>query len=227
MMGPLKLGLLESPQAWLAGACIAVLAVGGLCGLAYVEGGKAARIDCADKRATAAATAVQVIEKRDAAGDAVEAAAQVRSEATEQKLQVIEKGVIRYVEKNRSLRFGASSQVQQVQQVPHAGSAGGPPDDAASAGQGERPAQHAQEGAGPGGGECALDADGLRLWTAAGRGELPEPAGDLHTGLQPAARGAGLRLPGGPAGQPHGLDAGAASLQPPALGPDRLAHGRS
>ncbi len=145
------------------GAAVAALALlAALWAGGYRAGSNAAHLACVDDKAAAAAAAVELIGQREAAGAAVEQAAQAREQTREQTLQTIEKEVIRYVER---------------QPKPHAGTAGGP---AIGAGTAAPVAAHPQDAGLPG---CALDADGLRLWSAANRGDLPDPAGEADAAM--------------------------------------------
>lgn len=196
--------ILAAALKWLAGAWprLALYAAIALCaGLVlrgiYNAGARTERLACETEKQQLAAATLQSWGGRIEAGAQVEQAAQVRAEAREPRLQTIEREVIRYVERHRPAPAAPAT---------HPGNGLQPPDDPDSAA----------------GGQCALDADGLRLWSAAGRGELPGAAGLADPALQPAARGAGLRPPGAPARQPRAMDERAAPLPRPPFGLDRL-----
>lgn len=199
-MGPLKFGLLESPAAWLSGAAVLLGIVSGLCAWSYSAGRSDARTACEEANNAAIVAGAQDASARLENGHVAEVFAQARNATREQALQTVEKEVIRYVERK----------APKVQTASHAGSAGGPVSGAGSAGpQKDAPDADADR---PG---CGLDADGLRLWTAAGLGQLSAAAGGADAGLQLAARGTGLRLSAGSAGQPHPMDERAAPLPRP------------
>lgn len=156
----------------IAGVIAIMVAIFAPFGIGYHAGGNAARRDCAQAAAAQQQAEQAQIAQAEAAGAQVAQAAEVREQARDPGLQVIEKEVIRYVERKR-----ATAQ-------PHPGTAGGPPEDGATAGPAGPDPQNADR---PG---CGLDADGLRLWAAVNRGELPAPAGPT---------GATVRVgPGGP-----------------------------
>lgn len=207
--------ILAAALKWLAGAWprLALYAAIALCaGLflrgIYNAGARTERLACETEKQHLAAATLQSWGGRIEAGAQVEQAAQVRADVREPRLQTIEREVIRYVERHRTPAPDAPA--------PHAGTAGG------FAGNGLQPPPESEPGDPGDRGQCALDADGLRLWSAAGRGELPGAAGLADPALQPAARGAGLRPPGAPARQPRAMDERAAPLPRPPLGLDRL-----
>lgn len=188
--------ILAAALKWLAGNWprLALYAAIALCVGLFLRGihgmgARSERAACEVEKRELAGQALDAWRKADTAGAVVEQEAQAQSAVRDEAARVIEKEVIRYVERKRMERAAAAAQ--------HAGTAGGP------AGSGLQPPAEPGAGSGAGGGECALDADGLRLWAAAGRGELPDAAGPHDDGGAAAARGTGLRPPRGLAGEPR------------------------
>lgn len=191
----------------IAGLLAIVIAIAALLAIGYHTGGNAARRACEQAAAALQQAERAAVARAESAGAQVAQASEAREQLREPGLQVIEKEVIRYVERNRP------------RPPAHPGTAGGPPEDGATAG----PAgPHAPGADRPG---CGLDADGLRLWAAANRGELPEPAVAPGAAVPAAGGATGFRLPARLAGQPYGMGAGAAPLPRAAFGLDRLAVG--
>jgi hypothetical protein len=191
----------------IAGLVAIVIAIAAPFGIGYHAGGNAARRACAQAAAALQRAGQAAVTRAESAGAEAAQTSEAREQAREPGLQVIEKEVIRYVERNRP------------RPQAHPGTAGGAPEDSVTAG----PAgPHVADADRPG---CGLDADGLRLWAAANRGELPDPAAAPGAALPDAGDGTGFRLTARSAGQPYGMGAGAAPLPRPAFGFDRLADG--